>query len=527
MLKVEIPVDNDAQTVSWEQRLERRIMRLLLQHDERLFRQQFSLFFADSALPQLPLFQQYDRYIKLRLLSNELLDDILPRIRRQLSMRTSHTRLREEAPTRGDIDWPRTLERSWNVSPGLPALQFETRLRQRSMETPENILTVAILLAYQRELRQVMQETFGDEALQVQELYVLISLNERLERELAAPYARLLIIQARQVHIDTLALQVSLHLRPGPSPYRDVIAWWHRFTRLRIVRAAEERTSTLATKRNDEKMNAWLYELWIALECIHLLAQEGDVLAQGLHIATDVLQCTFRWQGRRFRFLYNRQLNTMTSYASDWEHGPSSRPDYTIEREKPLEICYAGQLIWREPSVILDAKYYLGGSDPTNTHGPIKKLLGDMTLLGTKTGILLFPRLPEPEEGHVTRTVRRTGKQYTHGGEAGHRVHLVHLQPDMNVTLLQERLRAILDLAVEQLPERPAPQCQGILLDPHGVHTSGCGLSARTVLCPKAHVGADVFDLVDADRDCLKNPRLCHVIEQGVVPFFRRIADSV
>ena len=217
MLEVETPIENETQASSWAQRLERRIIRLLLQHDERLFRQQFGLFFAKSALPQLPLFQQYDRYVKLRLLSNELLDDILPRIRRQLSMKTSHARLREEAPTRGDIDWPRTLERSWSTSPGLPALQFETRLRQRSMETPENVLTVAILLAYQKELRQVMQENFGDEALQTQERSVLIGVDERLERELAAPYARLLIPQARQAAIDTLAQKVTMHLRSGPN----------------------------------------------------------------------------------------------------------------------------------------------------------------------------------------------------------------------------------------------------------------------------------------------------------------------
>ena len=519
MIEVETPVENEVQASSWAQRLERRIMRLLLQHDERLFRQQFSLFFVDSALPQLPLFQQYDRYVKLRLLSNELLDDILPRIRRQLSMKTSHTRLREEAPTRGDIDWPRTLERSWNNAPGLTALQFETRLRQRSMETPENILTIAILLAYQRELRHVTQENFGDEALQHQERSVLVGMGERLERELAAPYARLLLPLAHQAHIDTFAQQVALHLRPGPSPYRDLLAWWHRFTHLRIVRAAEERTATLATNRSDDKVNAWLYELWIALEIIHVVTQEGDVQARELHIATDILKCTFRWQGRRFRFFYNRQLNTMTSYASDWEHGPSSRPDYTIEREKPLEIRHKGQLIWREPSVILDAKYYLGGSDPTNTHGPLKKLLGDMTLLGTKTGMLLFPRLPEPKEGHVTRTMRRTGTHYSPANEFSQHVHLVHLQPDMETVLLQQRLHAILDLATEQLPDRPPPLCQGILLNPQKGNTSN-NISVRTALCPKAHIGPHAFDLVDADTDCLKNPRLCHIIGQGVVPAF-------
>ena len=93
------------------QQMQRRIIRLLLQHDAPLLRNQFRLFFIHSALPQIPLLQQYDRYIRLYLLSAVLLEDILPRIRRQLSLKTSHARLREEAPTRGSIDWPHTLER--------------------------------------------------------------------------------------------------------------------------------------------------------------------------------------------------------------------------------------------------------------------------------------------------------------------------------------------------------------------------------------------------------------------------------
>ena len=100
---------NEEQTRQWSQQLQRRILRLLLQHDKPLLRNQFRQFFVESTLPQLPLLQQYDRYVKLQILSNELLDDILPRIRRQLSLKTSHARLHEEAPTRGDIDWQRTL----------------------------------------------------------------------------------------------------------------------------------------------------------------------------------------------------------------------------------------------------------------------------------------------------------------------------------------------------------------------------------------------------------------------------------
>jgi hypothetical protein len=510
----------NAQGQHRSQHMQRRLIRLLLQYDVPLFRKQFRFFFAKSALPQIPLLQQYDRFIKLQTLSNELLEAILPRIRRQLSLKTNHLRLHEDAPTRGDIDWSRTIERSWNYSPGQPPQQFETRLRQRSMETPENVLTVAILLAYRWELQQAMGELFEDEALGTQEKQVFVSADEQAERELAASYARSLLDQARHASISALVQQVEARLRLGPNPYRDLIAWWHRFTQFHVGRASEKRATALASTRTDEKTDAWLYELWIALEFIHLLQEQRTLQPQDMTIATDLLQFTFTWQDRRFRFLYNRQLDTSTTYEPNWEHGPSSRPDYTIERERPLEVRYHDSLVWREPPVVLDAKYYLEGKDPSNTHGPIKKLLGDMTLLEAQVGVLFFPQIAEPEgKQHITRTIRKTGKRYFREHEA-QSIHLYRLDPIMPFADLEQRLRSILNHVIHHLPERPTPTCQGIWLDPDTVNASQQVLGAHRLLCPKPHIGPDVFDLVNVVTDCMKNPLLCHVIDQPIVPPF-------
>lgn len=504
-----------------DQHLQRRVLRLLLQHHEVLFRQQFRLFFAESALPPLPLLQQYDRFMKLRMLGGELLNDIMPRIRRELSLRTDHSRLREEAPTRGDIDWPRTLERAAGTQPGLPPQQFETRLRQRTQETPENLLAVALLLAFRRDLQTVLHEQFRDEELSAGEHQVLVGLDEQVERELAAPYARMLSKQAATGNVRELSEQVAVHLRPGAGPYRDLLAWWGRYQGLKVGRAAGTRSPALASKRSGEKTGAWLYELWIALELLHLLSQERGLQPDELTITTDTLQCTFTWQGRRFRLLYNRQLDSATSYEAAWQHAPATRPDYTIERAEPLEIRHQGKLIWREPPVVLDAKYYLEGNDPAHTHLPIKKLLGDMTLLGAQAGALFFPRLPEPPEGQqATRVLRPTGQQHHSGQQIERQVQLYHLEPQMELAQIQTRLRAILDYAVEQLPERPAPVCLGMALDDDTLNAGGAGRSPRGVLCPKPHIGSRVFDLVDLERDCLKNPRLCHVLDQAIVPPF-------
>ena len=521
---------DESQKQQWFQLLQRRIMRLLLQHNEPLFRNSFAHFFVQSTLPQIPLLQQYDRYIRLRSLSSELLDDILPRIRRQLSLKTNQQRLQEEAPTRGDIDWQRTFERSWTQAPGQLPLQFDTRLRQRSMETPENLLTVAILLAFRRELRQVMQDHFfEDEDLNAQEHQVFAALDEQAERELAAPYARLLTDEAQRIDIAAFAQSVALRLRPGPNPYRLLLDWWQRFMAFRAGRASEKLAQSLASRRGNEKTDAWLYELWLVLEFLHLLAQDTAVQPQDMTIATDLLQCTFTWQQRRFRFIYNRQLDTATGYETGWQHQPARRPDYTIEREQPLRVPTEGPLIWREPPVVLDAKYYLEGSDPTSTHGPIKKLIGDMTLLGAQEGALFFPQIAEPEseQHHVTRTIEHTDQQYHVQGQEPRHIHLYHLSPTMPIETVQLRLRSALDWAADSLPERPQPTCSGVWLDSETINDSHHLPAARTVLCPKPHIGPDVFDLVNAERDCLKNPLLCHVIGQPIVaPFVVRATSQ-
>lgn len=72
------------------------------------------------------------------------------------------------------------------------------------MNTPENILTVAILLQLRQEIAKNMRTNFEDEELTRQERLFFVSINERSERELAAPYARQLLPLAQQASIPAL-----------------------------------------------------------------------------------------------------------------------------------------------------------------------------------------------------------------------------------------------------------------------------------------------------------------------------------
>lgn len=520
---------SEAQKKLWGQRLQRRVMRLLLLHDQRLFRGQFRAFYTGSDLPQLPVFAQYDRFLRLRTLSDELLEDIMPRIRRQLSLQTDQARLVEEAPTRGDIDWPRTIQRGWRESPGLLPIEFETRLRQRSTVTPENLFTVAVLLSYRALMNRFLAEALDEEGLAEEERQVLAADDEQAERELAAAYARALVATARQSDIRALARQVETRLRPGPNPYRDLVDWWQRFSEFQVGRGGERRAHTLAPLRSDDKADAWLYELWVMLEILHVLDEAGALPQGAVHVGIDRLGVVYSWARQQLRITYNRQVEETSGDSAGWKHGPGVRPDYTVERLEPLKVKHKDVLIWHEPPVLLDAKYYLSGNDPERTHGAVKKLLGDMSLLGASQCLLFFPALPEPETSgpHESRLIERHADRHHNGVPIPAQVRLYRLDPLMSLTDLQNRLRTVLDLVSSHLATRPTTiSCQGVCLDPDTVSPGfRASSTALQVLCPKPHIGPGVYDVVHRD-DCLANPRLCHVIGQTFIPPFVLRATS-
>lgn len=509
----------------WSQYMQRRVMRLLLQHDQRSFRGNFREFYARSELPVHPVLQQYDRYLKLLTQCDELLDDIMPRIRRQLSLSASSARRHEIAPVQGEIDWARTLERNLRESPGFQPLAFETRLRQRNSLTRENLLTVAILLETRKELQAILSENLADESLALQELEVLTGIDERIERELAAPYARTLLEEARQVEIAELVPEVQKILRPGPNPYRDLLFWWEHLAALRVGRTRakdEPMATTLASRRADPKLEAWLYELWIALEFFHVLSRANALDLTHTQVDCDRLQFGFTWSGKSLLFRYNRQRTE----TSAWINAPSVRPDYTIERLNPLRIPQGtdnGEVIWSEPPVVLDAKYYVGDKTHKDLiYEPVKKLLADMVLISAPQVILFFPSLllEERADAPFARIIRHRGERHPGGWQQYQEIRLCELTPGQSTDEeIQVRLRAALNHAAANLPERPQPVCEGIPLDLAGINASGHINSEYNTICPKRHIGEQVFDLVHTERHCLKDRKLCHVIGQpGIFP---------
>lgn len=505
-------------TEFWRLNMQRRVLRLLSLYDEQLFRSKFRIFFAESKLPRLPLLQQYDRYIRLLLLSEELLDDILPRLQRQLSLQDTLVYRQEEAPTQGEIDWMRTFQRSLHNLPDQPPLHFDTRQKQRSVTNPENIFVVAVLLNYQDVLKTILNEDLTDEALSTQERQTLINAEERIKRELGT--FRPLQEDVGNANIEDLAAYVGLHLRSGLNPYRDLLAWWEQFHNLHISTVILTAHSPLSRRRADEQQDTWLYELWLTLEWLHMLWQQQALDPDRLNITTDAISYFFSWQGHHFNFRYQRNVSTLEGYLQEWEHAPALSAVYTIEREKPLTIAPEETVIWREPPCIISAYFPPIEGKMLSLRHPKNELFGDMQLLGATQGILCMPLLPENDEAQEYVQIMSPRSHLYHAGtiQEAH-ISLYALTPNLELDELHRRVEEMLNLVARSLPERTVA-CHGIYLDEETVNQSRSTPRQYNIMCPKPHIGNDVFDLVHDQVHCLKDARLCHVLGQPVVPPF-------
>jgi hypothetical protein len=285
--------------------------------------------------------------------------------------------------------------------------------------------------------------------------------------------------------------------------------------------ATTPRLSLLSSHIRNEQMDLWLYELWIALELISFLQKQNALVPDTLTTIMDHLTFTFTWNNRHYRFRYQRRGLTGAEITHHWEQIPALQSSYLIERDNPLIVEYKGKRNWQEPPVVVDVAY-------TATSGEaMQRLLGNMTVQATAIGFLISPYGADPPmdmqrsgEAHYQQQMYSNRVQETH-------IELYKIMPDMPLVQLQERLQAILHQVIANLPERPQPLCCGVVLDKDSSNASGRMLqNGYDVLCPKPHIGPNVYDLVSRERHCLQDPRLCHVIGQAIItPQVKRVTN--
>jgi len=498
--------------------LQRRIARLLLRHDRRTFRGRFRELYARSKQPQPDILRAYDRFARLIGLADELFDDILPRIRRQLSFSATRLELDEEPPLRGQIDWRQTIQRASATYPDQPPLRFATTLRSRSFATPENRMVVAILLRYARLLAGLRSDTlFADAPLTTAEQREINQLEDLVRRELATPQFQDLARDAEAADAGDLAEQVSRRMRGGVNPYGDLITWWQRIEQQHLQTSTNQSLSPVLQAQEQAGL---LYQLWIALELVNMLVELGQL--SDPQIATDNLRFQFQWCQRTFELVYDRSPKQHLA----WTGAPGERPDYFITRANAHKVKDGTRIYWQEPGILLDAKCYLG-VNASRASGVIKRMIADIQLVDAKNGALIFPDTTGLELEVLPDTARYLSS-VAHDGA----VHLYAMRPFEQQTALHARLAELLDQVAAWLPERPPIACHGCIPDRDTVTPAGrIATTVPLIFCPKPHISPNHVDMVSPIDDCLKNPRVCHIMSLGPVagfmpPFVERVLNQ-
>ena len=513
--------------------MQARLVALLLRYDEQRFHRLITTDDQRAAERDAAFLQPYRELGTLFVLRDLLFDDLLPRIVRRLSFAAPREMTLEEPPVRGRIDWGRTLEASWNDRPGEAPLQLYTHQRRRDFATPENLLTVVTLLQYQAEAQRLLHD--GDLVTRADALrHPLNEIVEQCRRELAFPQFHGMrnraqaIIEGADGGPESLEQQVAERLIPGGnSAYQDLLEWRRRLQTLHLLRrdAPPESEALGAHPERD----SYLYQIWIFYELADLLSELNRL--DQLNLNSGHMALRFRWGDDAMMCRYElRHDQGVPELPALWTTQPAQhyavpgvRPDFYLRRSDPpmVRLEHGGELIWREPGLLWDAKYYRDPEQGVAPSSPIKRMIADLSLLGEEHGTLLFAFLT----GGGSES---SGYQLT---PANRNQSLVPGQPELLIQPLcpvqeTQRVRAtlssLLDTAHGRLRIPRTPRCQGVFLD-----TLSSGEPGRLVgrdgkvlqggdllICPKPHIGPWRVDLVSRTEHCCRDGRLCHAIGQ-------------
>ncbi len=534
--------------------MQARLIDLLLKHDRSRFSQYYDQR-AATANDDAALAVYRDLGV-LFFLRDELFEHILPRIIRRLSFEAPRHTIIEEPPVSGRIDWERTLASTWDEYPDQPPLQLHTRQRRRDFATPENLLTVLTLLEYRADVGHLLQSEHLSASSDVLR-HPLNEIVERCERELAFPQLAGLRPSAQRIReghdggAEALEDAVRQRLLPGSnSAYEDLLEWRARYRSLQLLdRQASQPSAVLGA---DPQRDNYLYQLWIFYELVDMLGER----VVSLNTDRGAMRIEFTWgadaHACTYALQHDQRIPDMLPQWSSSGRLPGVRPDFYIYRlDPPRRRVADGQtLIWREPGLIWDAKYYREAESDRVPTTPLKRMLADLLLLGEPHGTLLFALLDSTSQAEQ----RRTGP-HQRGRQQSER--LVPLQPQTfaggpKITASELRpsnasdsqqvhaiLRDLLDSAHAALGTPVEPRCQGIFLDNLSasqqialLERSGIDTAndiSELLICPKAHIGPWRADLVSRTQHCLKDASVCHIIGSSQTKPLRppRTADDL
>jgi hypothetical protein len=344
------------------------------------------------------------------------------------------------------------------------------------------------------------------------------------------------ILDGDEGGVRALETQVEAHDAPGGnSAYQDLLHWRADWRNLNLVRRAPDEP-TGDTLGADPQRDNYLFQLWIFYELTDLLNQQGCLLA--LDTRAGAMSLRFSWgEGDRrceYKLSHDQQIDhpvVRWQAAPKTKDVPGVRPDYYLQRTlpEPHRVMLGHKLVWREPGVVWDAKYYREQESDRTPSTPVKRMLADLVLTGETDGSLLFAFLHSAETGALSDSQASWKQIAPEPGPdqtvAPREIRVYQVRPALANDELDPRqqLLNLLDEAHALLGQPRVPACHGIFLDElsavqQAVLTDRYGTrldsSAELLICPKPHIGPWRADLVSRSRHCCRDARLCHIIGQ-------------
>jgi hypothetical protein len=473
--------------VAW---LQWRLVDLLRRHDvPRLAGDDWALP-PDSAAP-------WRRLAALSGVAELLLDELLPRIVRQLSLALPRAAGQEPLPAHGRVDWPRTLAANWRRLPDHPPLSVVAHRRGRLFETPENLLAVTALL----ELRAALLRELGWIAPDQRHALLrqpLARFAERCDRMLALPPLAGLVPLAERARADDawLARQLAGRDLAGSQHAYGRLGPW-RVALARLAGAGAQPLLLDASAMHDRELPRVdeLFRWWLFYEWIDVAVQQGAELHRG----EDHREALLSWPAaaRRCRLRRGAALDT------PWQHAPPVVPDLDIEVQHAADP--------RAHQVVLVA-HWLPPDQPYHGGLPAaKRLLADLLLSDRRHGVIVHALPAGTSDAacyHITPAA---------DGLAHHPAPPpldVWCVPPTSPERATSRIAAILAAAFQRLDPAP-PACHGIFLDQLSVAERGAAAGLHgddLVLCPKPHLGPGRLDVVSRSLHCCRDATRCHIV---------------
>lgn len=231
--------------------------------------------------PSLRLIERLRTIVKLKIMAAELIDKIIPRIRRRISFLSERITETHRYTVKGILDPVRTLKANNNPISYPYFDRYVSRRPLKNFHTPENHLAVLTLLDLSRDARDLLEDPIWGSSLNPLELRILRDIVRQCRQALNNRlFARLSLEVHHRYHSrnsdrDMLIRQVHDRLRfirGGQESYRDLVTWRERYQTPDLTAPGRDHSTQASAITPDHA-----YEILVLLELLVGMGRIGRV----------------------------------------------------------------------------------------------------------------------------------------------------------------------------------------------------------------------------------------------------------